>query len=29
MTKIADFVTPCPDWTEVAEKLAQKLAEKL
>ncbi|MBP3220536.1 MAG: lipoyl(octanoyl) transferase LipB [Neisseriaceae bacterium] len=29
MTQVADFIQPCPDWQEVAEKLAQALANKL
>ena len=29
ITQIADFITPCPTWQEVAEKLAQKLTERL
>lgn len=29
MTQIADFITPCPDWQEVAEKLAAELAKRL
>ncbi|MBQ9260355.1 MAG: lipoyl(octanoyl) transferase LipB [Neisseriaceae bacterium] len=29
MTQVADFIQPCPDWQEVAEKLAQALANRL
>lgn len=29
ITQIADFVTPCPSWQEVAEKLAAELAKHL
>ncbi|MBO7381553.1 MAG: lipoyl(octanoyl) transferase LipB, partial [Neisseriaceae bacterium] len=29
ITQIADFVTPCPSWQEVAEKLAAELAKRL
>ena len=29
MTQIADFLTPCPNWQEVAEKLAAELAKRL
>lgn len=29
MTQVADFIQPCPDWQEVAGKLAQALANRL
>ena len=29
MTQIADFITPCPKWQEVAEKLATELVKRL